>query len=257
MNKVCMSILCFGLVFGLSGFGSPVLGQDASPKGKQAAAKKAAAKKKRKPNPAMQPPKVQEGLPHVLLIGDSISIGYMVPARDQLKGIANVWRPPTNCGPTTKGVEALDSWLGDRKWDVIHFNFGLHDLKYMGPNNQNLADPKAKTSHQQVPIDEYAANLRKIATRLKKTGATVIWRETTPTPEGAKGRVPGDSKRYNEAAAKVMEEIGGIQTDAMYDFAAKHAEQLKANVHYSKAGSAKLAEHVAASVKAAIKSREK
>ncbi|NND96810.1 MAG: SGNH/GDSL hydrolase family protein [Pirellulaceae bacterium] len=221
--------------------------------GRNAAAKKPV----RKPNPAFEPPQVVDGLPNVLLIGDSISIGYMVAAREKLKGVANVWRPTTNCGPTTKGVESLDSWLGDRKWDVIHFNFGLHDLKYMGPNNENLADPESASSHQQVPIDQYAANLKKIAERLKKTGATVIWRETTPVPKGAKGRVVGDSKRYNEAAAKVMEEVGGIQVDRMYDFAIKNVENLPANVHYSQEGSKKLAEQVARSVKAAIESRAK
>ena len=230
----------------------PVVGQEAV---------KEPAKKttKKKVNSAMQPPKVQAGLPNVLLIGDSISIGYMVPARKQLEGIANVWRPPTNCGPTTRGLESLESWLklGDGKWDVIHFNFGLHDLKFMGPNGENLADPQAKTSHPQVPLDEYSANLTKIAKRLKETGATVIWRETTPTPEGCKGRVPGDSKKYNEAAAKVMKELGGIETDPMFDFALQHADQKNANVHYSSAGSAKLAEQVARTVKAALKSRKK
>jgi acyl-CoA thioesterase-1 len=187
------------------------------------------------------------------LIGDSISIGYMQATRKQLAGEANVWRPPTNCGPSTRGLESLDDWLGDRKWDVIHFNFGLHDLKYMGPNNENLADPKGETSHQQVPIDQYVANLKKIAERLKKTGATVIWCETTPVPEGAAGRVVGDSKRYNKAAAKAMAEVGGIEIDRLYDHALNHAEQKKANVHYSQAGSEKLAEQVAASVRAALK----
>ena len=87
-----------------------------------------------------QPPEVQAGLPHVLLIGDSISIGYMQATRKQLAGEANVWRPPTNCGPSTKGLESLEAWLGDRKWDVIHFNFGLHDLTglWIGRNREPL-----------------------------------------------------------------------------------------------------------------------
>lgn len=201
-----------------------------------------------------QPPDVQEGLPNVLLIGDSISIGYMLATRKELEGEANVWRPATNCGPSTKGLESLDDWLGDRKWDVIHFNFGLHDLKYMGPNNENLADPQAETSHQQVPVEQYVANLKRIAERLKKTGATVIWCETTPVPEGAKGRVVGDSKRYNEAAAKAMAEVGEIEVNPLYEFALKNAEQKKANVHYTTAGSASLAQQVAYRVRCALMS---
>src|SRR5688572_21808238 len=66
-------------------------------------------------------------LPRVLLIGDSISIGYTLAVRDLLKGKANVHRIPTNGGPTTNGLARLKQWLGDGKWDVIHFNWGLHD----------------------------------------------------------------------------------------------------------------------------------
>ena len=122
------------------------------------ATKKKAAPR-RAPNPAMAPVEDVAGLPRVLLIGDSISIGYTVPVRELLKGKANVHRPLTNCGPTTNGLAGIDKWLGDGKWDVIHFNWGLHDLKYLGPQGQNLADPTAKDSHQQVPIDAYEANL--------------------------------------------------------------------------------------------------
>ncbi len=210
----------------------------------------------KKVNPAFAPPVEIAGLPNVLLIGDSISIGYMLDVRNQLEGVANVYRPAANCGPTTRGLASLDAWLGDRKWDVIHFNFGLHDLKYIGPKGQSLADPNAATSHHQVPIDQYAANLKKIAERLRATGATVIWQETTPVPDGSAGRVAGDAKRYNEAAAKVIAELGGIQTDAMYAFAVAHADlQRKANVHYTAAGSKKLAEQVTKSVRSVLEKK--
>ncbi len=92
------------------------------------------------------------GLPRVLLLGDSISIGYTLPVRERLLGRANVHRPPANCGPSSLGLERLDEWVGQRPWDVIHFNWGLHDLKYMGPGGENLADPRSADSRQQVPI---------------------------------------------------------------------------------------------------------
>lgn len=205
--------------------------------------------KPKKVPPAFQPPeRIDPDGYNVLLIGDSISIGYMLDVRKRLKiqGTTNVFRPPTNCGPTTKGLESIDEWLGDRKWDVIHWNFGLHDLKYLGPNGENLADPDAEGSHQQVPIEQYAKNIKQLAERLQKTGAKVIWCQTTPVPKGAKGRVVGDSKRYNDAAAKVLPI--GMETNALYDFAMEHAEQKEANVHYTPEGSAKLAEQVAESI---------
>src|SRR5262245_48216310 len=102
----------------------------------------------KKKDPAMEAVEDVAGLPRVLIIGDSISIGYTVPTREALKGVANVHRPQTNCGPTTRGVENLDKWLGDGKWDVIHFNFGLHDLKYIDDAGKNVAPDKG---HQMVP----------------------------------------------------------------------------------------------------------
>lgn len=215
----------------------PVLAAD-QPKGKPAAAKK-----QRQPNPAMARIEDVPGLPRVLLIGDSISIGYTVPVREQLQGAANVHRPLTNCGPTIKGVAEIDKWLGDGKWDVIHFNWGLHDLKYMGPNNENLADPKSADSHQQVPPDEYEKNLRILVARLKKTGAKLIWRSTTPVPKGAKGRVVGDSQKYNQIAARIMKE-NDIPIDDHYTFALARLDKIQqpANVHFTKEGSAQLAE---------------
>ncbi len=73
-------------------------------------------------NPDFAPIEDIAGLPRLLLIGDSISIGYTLDTRALLKGTANVHRIPTNGGPTPKGVEHIDSWLGKSKWDVIHFN---------------------------------------------------------------------------------------------------------------------------------------
>src|SRR3954470_24398373 len=69
------------------------------------------AKKKPAANPAFEPVQDVAGLPRVLIIGDSISIGYQPTLREALKGKANVHRPATNCGPTTRGVEQIEQWL--------------------------------------------------------------------------------------------------------------------------------------------------
>ena len=78
-------------------------------------------------------------LPIVLLIGDSISMGYTPYVKQELKGLANVYRPvfengnSENCKGTTNGLQQIDRWIGSRQWDIIHFNFGLHDLKHVDP----------------------------------------------------------------------------------------------------------------------------
>ncbi|MEC8866431.1 MAG: SGNH/GDSL hydrolase family protein, partial [Verrucomicrobiota bacterium] len=108
------------------------------------------------------------GLPNVLIIGDSISIGYTLPARALLAGKVNLHRIPTNGGPTTKGIAEIENWLGDRKWDLIHFNWGLHDLKFMGKDGTNLV-PKEKGGVVQVELVEYESNLDKLVARMKKS----------------------------------------------------------------------------------------
>ena len=82
-------------------------------------------------HPAYLPTEDQPHLPRVLLIGDSISIGYTVTVRELLGGTANVHRIPENGRDTEHGLKQLDTWLGDQPWELIHFNFGLHDIKHV------------------------------------------------------------------------------------------------------------------------------
>lgn len=211
----------------------------------------------RAPNPALKPVEDQPGLPRVLLIGDSISIGYTLDVREELKGRANVHRPTINCGPTTTGLAHLDKWLGDKPWDVIHFNWGLHDLKYMNEQG-GLTDPRDDKARQQVPSEQYEKNLRELVARLKKTGATLIWCATTPVPAGATGRIADDSIKYNAVAAKVMNEQG-IAINDLHAFALARLKEIQqpANVHFSPAGSKVLAKQVAESITAALAARAK
>ena len=220
----------------------------------KAEAPKAPAKKPRrrprKPNPTMAPIQDVSSLPRVLLIGDSISIGYTLPTRALLKGKANLHRIPTNGGPTTRGLASLDKWLGKGKWDVIHFNWGLHDLKYMGAKGG--LDLKGK---QQVPPDAYDKNLREMVKRLRATGAKLIWASTTPVPEGSGGRVQGDAAKYNQIARKIMAD-NGVAVDDLYAFALPKLKDIQRpkNVHFTPGGSKALAEQVAAAILKALAS---
>ena len=174
----------------------------------------------------------EAGLPRVLLIGDSISMGYTVPTRELLKGVANVHRIPTNGSSSDVGLKKLDEWLATdgagKKWDVIHFNWGLHDLKHWKDGKLDLAGPQVN------PVDQYEKNLREIVTLLKKTGAKLIFSTTTPVPEGSGGRVAKDEIAYNEAAARVMKDEG-VAIDDLHALAeSRLAEiQLPKNVHFS------------------------
>jgi len=201
-------------------------------------------------NPAIRPVQETPGLPRVLLIGDSISIGYTLAVREELKGKANVHRPATNCGPTTTGVSQIDKWLGEGKWDVIHFNFGLHDLKFVDDQGKNAPPDKG---HPQVSEGDYQKNLETLVARMKRTGAKLIFATTTPVPEGAQARIKGDEKKYNEIAVAVMKK-NGVAIDDLYSFSLpKLAElQLPANVHFKPEGSKALAQQVAAEIQKAL-----
>jgi len=208
------------------------------------------AQEKKKTNRVSPMTPIEEvaGLPNVLIIGDSISIGYTLPARALLKDKVNLHRIPTNGGPTTKGIAEIEKWLGKRKWDLIHFNWGLHDLKYMGPNGENLF-PKEKGGKVQVPLADYEKNLYKLVARMKKSTLKLVWRNTTPIPPGSKGRYVGDSVKFNEAAQRVMKKHG-VPTLDLYTPSKKNMKEWmrKANVHYFSHGSKALAEIVAKDV---------
>lgn len=198
-------------------------------------------------NPALHPSLVPvqdvAGLPRVLLIGDSISMGYTLPVRKLLEDKANVHRIPENGGPTRNGVAKIEKWLGTGKWDVIHFNWGIHDLKFM---------PDGK---RQVEPEDYDKNLRALVARMKATGAKLIWATTTPIPDGElqPGRRFGDENEYNAIAATIMEANGVTINDLNACITPSLGRlQKPKDVHYTEEGSAVLARKVAAEIEAVL-----
>jgi acyl-CoA thioesterase-1 len=192
----------------------------------------------------------QDRTPRVLIIGDSISIGYFEPARQLLAGKAEVHHNAGNAGHTRNGLAQLDTWLGDTPWDVIHFNHGLHDLKYVDAKGA-LVPPDQGT--QVMSVDEYARNLEQIVKRLKRTRAKLIFATTTPVPDGAAGRIKGDVERYNRAALAIMKRYG-VRLDDLYAFALPRLASIQqpSNVHFTEAGSRLLAQQVASTILAAL-----
>ena len=176
-------------------------------------------------------------LPRVLLIGDSVSRGYTQAARKELAGKANVHRAPANCGPTASGLKNLDAWLGDGKWDLIHFNFGIHD--------------------RATPVADYTARLEQLVGRMKKTGARLVWASTTPIPDTADGKQKAASiVERNAAAAKVMA-AHGVPTDDLFAAITPHLAEMQNpnDVHFNAKGYDFLGRKVAESIAKALEAR--
>ena len=175
-------------------------------------------------------------LPRVLLIGDSISRGYTQAVRKVMAGKANVHRAPENCGPTANGVKKIDIWLGDGKWDVIHFNFGIHDRK--------------------TPAADYEQRLEALIARMKQTGAKLIFATTTPVPPDTKDgpEIVAQIAEKNEIATRVMQKHGVLIND-LHAFLSPQLAGIAnpQDVHFNAKGYELMGQQVAKSVEAALK----
>ena len=178
-------------------------------------------------------------LPRVLLIGDSVSRGYTAAVRKALAGKANVHRAPANCGPTASGIKHIDAWLTDHpgggKWDVIHFNFGIHD--------------------RGSPVADYTARLEQLVQRMKQTDAKVIWASTTPIPDNPEQKQTAASiVERNAAAAEVMQKHG-VAIDDLFGFITPRLAEMQRpkDVHFKDEGYELLGQKVAESVTDALK----
>ncbi len=194
-------------------------------------------------------------LPKVLIIGDSISIGYTRQVADGLKGRAIVSRPTANCADTRAGLKNLDQWLAGGPWQVIHFNWGLWDLCYRNPEVKTQGNRDKVHGKLAVPLEEYEENLELLVQRLEKTGAILIFASTTVVPEGEDGRFVGDDARYNLAAGRVMKKHG-ILVDDLHAATKAFGPGMflgPGNVHYTPEGYAKLAAQVVSAIESVLK----
>jgi lysophospholipase L1-like esterase len=195
----------------------------------------------------------------VLIIGDSISIGYTPFVKKLLNFYADVVRPTKengnaeNCQGTTNGLLHINRWIGNTKWDVIHFNFGLHDIKHVDPiTKENSKNPDHP---QQANLKQYKKNLTAIIEVLIATGAKLIFATTTPYPDNVEGplRKPGMPAKYNQAATKIMNK-NGITINNLHAFIKPRLSELQKpkNVHFTPEGSKALAEKVADRIEEAL-----
>jgi hypothetical protein len=207
-------------------------------------------------------------LPNLLIYGDSISIGYTRCVREKLKGKANVYRLHCNGGDSgsfithmTKMHDVMRNKKLNRpwtfQWDIIHFNVGLHDLKYLSKGKLDKKNGKQVSS-----TDAYKKNLHAIVAYLKKLSpdAKLIFATTTPVPEGESGRIAGDAERYNAAAIVVLRKFPEITINNLFTFTKPNHSKWwtkPGNVHYNATGKDAQGAEVARIIIEAISKKEK
>lgn len=102
-------------------------------------------------------------LPRALLVGDSICNGYQAKVRARLEGKVNVSYWVSSLCVTSPGyLRMFGYYLDEAKYDVIHFNNGLHSLN--------------------TPDEAYAKGVRAAleAIRAKQPQARIVWCSSTP-----------------------------------------------------------------------------
>ncbi|WP_425616119.1 SGNH/GDSL hydrolase family protein [Anatilimnocola sp. NA78] len=185
-------------------------------------------------------------LPKVVLIGDSIRMGYAPTVTKQLEGKAVIAQSKANGGDSANVVKKLAEAIAEKP-DVVHFNCGIHDTK-----------KDKKTAVFQITPEQYEANLRQIVDTLRKeTKAVVIFATTTPIIDdrAAKQRteasyelLDASTVEYNRIAMRVMEELKVPVNDlrAVCGEAADRANLMTDDgVHFTAAGKTKLGNAVA------------
>ncbi len=184
--------------------------------------------------------------PRVLIIGDSISIGYTPLVAKLLAGQASVDHNPGNAQDSANVLANLPEWLTGNPADVIHLNCGLHDIK------------RARDSRvHQVPLEAYRANLGGIVEQLQATTARLIWATSTPVIEARHNAVKdfdrhnADVEAYNAAADEVVRAAGIHVTDLHAALLAEGIEMMLSDdgVHMTEGGSSVLAGVVAAAIR--------
>ncbi|MFT6747276.1 MAG: hypothetical protein ACJAZ2_001626 [Glaciecola sp.] len=189
--------------------------------------------------------------PKILIIGDSISMGYTPYVKNQLRKKARVYHNSGNAQHTTKGLKNIEHWVTKEKWEIIQFNWGLWDICYRD-NKRKYPDNKDKINGIITTSKlEYANNLDSIVSLIQNsTQAQLIFVTTTFVPAENIGRYSNDVILYNDTAKTIMNKHEVIVNDIYQKSKSIHDQFSfkEDDVHFSSTGYKMIGAHVSATL---------
>ena len=175
-------------------------------------------------------------LPRVLLIGNSITQGYYPVVETNLKGKAYVARYTSSRGIIDPVLfNDIKNLITHHKFDVIHFNNGLHGIQYDSA--------------------QYEKGLKKLVRLLEKNGqgAKLIGATSTRVLPGYSGWKSDELNlkmvlTRNEIMLRICHEKG-IGVDDLFEVTVDHPEMYsKDKIHYNEIGYQALGQQVTSSL---------
>ena len=193
---------------------------------------------------------------NLLLLGDSIRVGYCNFVKEKLAGQVNVFFPGENCRFAQYTLRELDRWVAEcPKIDVVHWNNGLWDCAHLGltgtGDDGEAAGTTMKPAHVNsdyrydeeplTPPDVYGYMLQRVITRIRQLcpRSEIVFATNTPViEEDAPNifRTNAEIEQYNEIARKVMNK-NNIRINELGAFAQTLGKEYRRDwVHYNDAG---------------------
>ena len=203
---------------------------------------------------------------NLLLLGDSIRMGYDSFVQEKLAGRMNVFFAEDNGRFVQYTLRALSDWKGKLSLpeiDVVHWNNGLWDVLHLNANSSG-SDGEAEgdtISPENVPAeyhfdkdpltppDMYRYMLGRVLTRIRQLfpKAEVIFATTTPVIEEQANwayRSNAELESYNRIARELLRPQG-VRINELGKFAAEKCQNLHRDwVHYNDEGSSLLADEI-------------
>ncbi len=131
----------------------------------------------------------------VLLLGDSIRLGYQPYVQEGLKNEAVVVGPEENGRFAKHTLWGVNLWINELGVpDIVHWNNGLWDLHHEAPMVEAL-----------TPLPEYLDQMRRIINELERYGAKIIFATTIPVLPDSIGRSNAEIDLYNQATIELMQ----------------------------------------------------